>query len=159
MCHVFRFAFYECRHVALWSCYSRALSAETTMASTSGNTGTPSDLTRHRGRMTPERKAFLSEVRASLDRYGVEDTGHRHLHKAVDMKGSINNCSGTPCEGKQAKWHPFGFAEERRRQGDVVTSHVHDLTDEGRQHPAFSQLHSVPGDINIDLGVFVLRIE
>ncbi|KAI8516470.1 hypothetical protein Bbelb_050510 [Branchiostoma belcheri] len=46
---------------------------------------TPPDLVRRRGKMTTERKSSVTEVRAALDRYGVEDSGHRHLHKAVDM--------------------------------------------------------------------------
>ncbi|KAI8494053.1 hypothetical protein Bbelb_284000 [Branchiostoma belcheri] len=46
---------------------------------------TPPELVCRRRNMTAERKSFLTEVRAALDRYGVEDSGHRHLHKAVDM--------------------------------------------------------------------------
>ncbi|KAI8516373.1 factor 1 [Branchiostoma belcheri] len=50
---------------------------------------TPPELVRRRGKMTTERKSFLTEVRAALDRYGVEDAGHRHLHKAVDMQRTV----------------------------------------------------------------------
>ncbi|KAI8481579.1 hypothetical protein Bbelb_406790 [Branchiostoma belcheri] len=37
----------------------------------------------------------------------------------------------------------LALAEERGRQGEAVTLHVHELTEEGRQHPAFTQLDSV----------------
>ncbi|KAI8516283.1 hypothetical protein Bbelb_048640 [Branchiostoma belcheri] len=76
-----------------WSLYdpheqsSTTVMSQSSTASTSSNAGgnTPPELVRRRGTMTPERKSFLTEVRAALDRYGVEDAGHRHLHKAVDM--------------------------------------------------------------------------
>ncbi|KAI8516403.1 hypothetical protein Bbelb_049840 [Branchiostoma belcheri] len=36
----------------------------------------------------------------------------------------------------------LALAEERGRQREAVTLHVHEVTEEGRQHPAFEQLHS-----------------
>ncbi|KAI8516586.1 hypothetical protein Bbelb_051670 [Branchiostoma belcheri] len=114
---------------------------------------TPPELVRRRGKMTAERKSFLTEVRAALDRYGVEDSGHRHLHKAVDMAPPTT--ASVRVRVTRPNGTPLASAEERGRQGTAVTLHVHELTEEGRQHPAFAQLDSVPGDITIDLSVFV----
>ncbi|KAI8493030.1 hypothetical protein Bbelb_290340 [Branchiostoma belcheri] len=148
-----------------WSLYDPHEQSSTTVmsrsstASTSSNAGgnTPPELVRRRGTMTPERKSFLTEVRAALDRYGVEDSGHRHLHKAVDM------APPTTASLRVRVTRPNGTllasAEERGRQGEAVTLHVQDITEEGRHHPAFAQLDSVPGDITIDLSIFLIRME
>ncbi|KAI8493075.1 hypothetical protein Bbelb_290790 [Branchiostoma belcheri] len=83
-----------------------------------------------------------TEVRAALDRYGVEDSGHRHLHKAVDM------APPTTASLRVRVTRPNGTllasAEEWGRQGTAVTLHVQDITEKGRHHPAFGQLDSCP---------------
>ncbi|KAI8493057.1 hypothetical protein Bbelb_290610 [Branchiostoma belcheri] len=53
----------------------------------------------------------------------------------------------------------LAVTEERGRQGEAVTLHVHDITEEWRHHPAFAQLYSVSGDITIDLSVFLKRTD
>ncbi|KAI8516376.1 hypothetical protein Bbelb_049570 [Branchiostoma belcheri] len=58
-----------------------------------------------------------TEVRAALDRYGVEDSGHRHLHKAVDMKDTTNH-SIAEGKGNQAKWNPIGLGRVEGTSGN-----------------------------------------
>ncbi|XP_019628622.1 PREDICTED: uncharacterized protein LOC109473176 [Branchiostoma belcheri] len=146
------------------------------------------------GWMKRKPRTRKTEVRAALDRYGVEDSGHRHLHKAVDMvlktfphlpfgrvreevKVVLKNRRYEKRTRKARKAPPttassalrvtvtrpngtlLASAEERSRQGEAVTLHVQELTEEGRQHPAFAQLDSVPGDITIDMSIFLIRIE
>ncbi|KAI8494018.1 hypothetical protein Bbelb_283650 [Branchiostoma belcheri] len=104
---------------------------------------TPPELVRRRGKMTAERKSFVTEVRAALDRYGVEDAGHRHLHKAVDMAPPTTASLALKVRVTRLNGTLLASAEERGRQGETVTLHVHELTEEGRQHPAFGQLDAM----------------
>ncbi|KAI8516309.1 hypothetical protein Bbelb_048900 [Branchiostoma belcheri] len=115
---------------------------------------TPPDLVRRRGKMTTERKSSVTEVRAALDRYGVEDSGHRHLHKAVDM------APPTTASLRVRVTRPNGtllvVTEERGRQGTAekrtdLSKHLGTLIDHWNQGMTAAQQRPGNGGISVDV--------